>query len=165
MATNKGGNGSDRNRVSGVILLPPEGSGRHQVRNLLAQAQVRRALASIDAVHTIGPTSAIPVRAVVREVEFGGRYFYNRNSGRPTGIELNSATAVPESTLLHEVGHFIDHRTLGVPGRFASRGHPDLEPWRQVVQRTGSWETLVRSQTGLANPRPRAAIDIPLAVH
>lgn len=103
------------------------------------QAAVDDGLAAIDSVHGDGSLPVIPL--------------YGAKIGRSQG-EFRSfgATAVdmrirvtggetPAFTVVHETGHFLDHRALGrTPGMFGSEdaaagrpAHPAWQAWREAV--------------------------------
>ena len=109
--------------VSAAFILP---AGRLGER-------VRHVLAVIDAVHQAGPLPRIPIDDRVGVPGADGRYRYQPRRGRTQGSGLNPSAPRLELVLLHEIGHFLDHRAFGCPGRFASRRHPDLADWRRAV--------------------------------
>lgn len=96
----------------------------------------RSVLATIDRVHLVGPLPRIPIDDRVGALGADGSYRFQPRRGRAHGIGVDPAAPHPELTLLHEIGHFLDHQALGRPGSFASRRHPDLADWRRAVGAT-----------------------------
>jgi hypothetical protein len=91
-------------------LLVPEGA---------AFAPVRRALAAIDAVHGDGDLPRIPV-VRTRAVTEAGAYQWSDRTGEALRLRLSSLGEHLELTVVHEIGHFLDHQGIGRPGIFAS---------------------------------------------
>lgn len=101
--------GQPAGRPIGPVVQVPEGSGF---------AAVREALAAVDAVHGDGDLPSVPVSATRGRREVG-RYEYARH-GRPLRLSLNPRSEHPHLTVIHELGHVLDHQAFGRPGRFAS---------------------------------------------
>ncbi|MFN8633528.1 MAG: hypothetical protein U0893_06700 [Chloroflexota bacterium] len=80
---------------------------------------VRRALAAIDAVHGDGDLPTIPV-VRTRATTEAGAYEWDERTGEPLRLRLSGLGNHPELTVVHEIGHFLDHQALGRPGTFAS---------------------------------------------
>jgi hypothetical protein len=80
---------------------------------------VRRALAAIDAVHGDGDLPLLPV-VLTRAIVEAGAYQWDDRSREPLRLRLSSFSDHPELTIVHEIGHFLDHQALGRPGFFAS---------------------------------------------
>jgi hypothetical protein len=79
---------------------------------------VREALAAIDSVHGAGDLPLLPVRMGRGRREFGG-YEYARD-GRALALVVSRHSEHPHLTVVHEIGHFLDHQAFGIVGRFAS---------------------------------------------
>ena len=101
----------------------------------------------IDAVHDDGGLTAIPLIETRATVNVGG-YAWSRKTGAPLGREVSRASQHPELTLIHEVGHFLDHQVLGTKGEFASEKSPLLEVWRRIVLATPTVKKLKRAAAG-----------------
>ena len=80
---------------------------------------VRRALAAIDAVHGDGMLPRLPV-VLTRAATEAGAYEWNDRTGEALRLRLSSLGGHPEFTVVHEIGHFLDHQALGRPGTYAS---------------------------------------------
>jgi hypothetical protein len=80
---------------------------------------VRRALAAIDAVHRDGNLPLLPISRT-RAVTEVGVYEWSDRTGEPLRLRLSGLGEHPELTVIHEIGHFLDHQALGRPGTFAS---------------------------------------------
>jgi hypothetical protein len=101
----------------------------------------------IDAVHDDGGLTPIPLTETRATVNVGG-YAWAGKNGLPLGIDVSRAGRHPELTLVHEVGHFIDHQALGKKGEFASEKSSLLEVWRKIVLATPTAKKLKLAATG-----------------
>ena len=100
---------------------------------------VERAVAAIDRVHGDGDLPPIPVdwdvlepgvAAVSELVRFG------QANEVPRRIVVSTAVRRPGLAVLYEIGHLLDHQTLGERGRFASFDHPRMAAWRRETYAT-----------------------------
>jgi hypothetical protein len=80
---------------------------------------VRRALAAIDAVHGDGDLPRLPVVRTRGTMEVGA-YEWSDRTGAPLRLRFSGIGDHPELTVVHEIGHLLDHQALGQPGTFAS---------------------------------------------
>lgn len=103
--------------------------------------RAQAALATIDGVHSDGTLPAIPVAAGAGRAL--GTYYSNGASA--VAIRLRRSDLL-ESTLAHEVGHFIDHQALGFAGQFASDSHPILNGWRWAIMKSEAVQALHRNR-------------------
>lgn len=97
-----------------------------------ASDTVREALAAVDAVHGDGYLPPLPVRPTRGRREIG-RYEYDRR-GRPLRLTVNPGSDRPHLTVVHELGHVLDHQALGRPGRFASETGNIPDVMRAIAQ-------------------------------
>lgn len=146
--------------------------------------QVRRALDAIASVH--GIDRRMPRLPVVDFAEPGGptgqllgSYTFKMLPGQldlaasPFGdsvrLSVNTLDPTGAATVLHELGHFLDHKGLGVDvSRFASAVDPALLGWRRAIDnsagfkllremvlhdpaRAGHWATFSHVDTGVTN--------------
>jgi hypothetical protein len=84
-----------------------------------AFAPVRRALAAIDAVHGDGDLPRLPV-VRTRATTEAGAYVWDERNGAALRFHFSGIGSHAELTVVHEIGHFLDHQGLGRPGTFAS---------------------------------------------
>ena len=105
---------------------------------VLARA-IERAETSIDKVHRIGAETATGYGerlniGTITEVQ--GRYQFDELS--PRLLQVNNSTApTPDFTLLHEIGHWLDHASIGGgPPDFASASSDLLAEWREAVKKS-----------------------------
>jgi len=99
----------------------------------------------MDSLHCFLPTSPFPLKLSWSRRE-GGAYNYFTHPSRPRDISISTHTDYPALTLVHEVGHFLDHLALNPIKRgFASEHDPRFNPLRQSW-RESKW---VRSLSGL----------------
>src|SRR5438034_160472 len=82
-------------------------------------APVRLALSIIDDVHGDGSLPTLPVRRTRGHVEVGS-YEWDDRTGSPSRLSFSAASSHPHLTVIHEIGHFLDHQGMGFPGAFAS---------------------------------------------
>ena len=117
--------------VSRAILLPPGPLGD----------ELRPVLAAIDRVHGDGVLPRIAV-AVEPSLLDESAYEWAEPAGIVLGIALRPDAEQPRLNLLHEVGHFLDHQTMGQTGAFASIADPALAEWRETVATSDAIRTL-----------------------
>ena len=126
--------------------MPPWVSSAFVVPNDPAWSWVKETLATVDRVHTDGHLPRIPIYARITFPGADGQYRYKRGTGTAQGIGISPAGPNPELTLLHEIGHFLDHQSLGNRGGFASIRHPLLVDWRLAVDATETVRRLRQAQ-------------------
>jgi hypothetical protein len=114
----------NRNLVSvgSVLGLFGAGISRH----------VHAAVSAIDRVHKIPELAhAVPVVSD-SAMTAGGKYRWDKETGRPRDIRLNPRSDHSELTTVLEIGHLLDHQVIGTAGEFASvssalaRSYPSL---------------------------------------
>jgi hypothetical protein len=115
-------------------------------------APVRRALAAIDSVHGDGDLPQLPV-VRTRAATEAGAYQWNDRTGEALRLRFSGLGGHPELTIVHEVGHFLDHQTFGRPGAYASETGA-LARLMRVIDRT---ETLHRLRS--LRTRRQAIVD------
>ena len=98
---------------------------------------IRAALEAIDRVHGDGELPALLVQ--IERLEFGQQGYYDPKI--PCVVVSDSAPR-PALTLVHEVGHVLDHHGLGGSRSLASRTHPALEDWRVATMRSQAYHIL-----------------------
>ena len=118
--------------VSDSLVLPKSGS---------AKKHAEYALNEIDKIHSDGLLPKIPLKASVSKKN-SGSYVYFIKQGVSKEITLSSHSPHPELTLIHEMGHFIDHQAIGTKGIHASVSDPIFEEWRKAVDATNSSKKL-----------------------
>ena len=80
---------------------------------------VRRALEAIDSVHGDGVLPLLPVIRTRGRVQVGA-YEWNEHTGESLRLSFSSTGTHPELSVVHEIGHFLDHRGLGRRGELGS---------------------------------------------
>ena len=131
--------------ISRAILLPPGTFGE----------VLRLALEAIDQVHGDGTLTEIYID-IDPMLDEESMYHWIKPVGIPWNIALRPGTHHPRLNLVHEVGHFLDHQAIGMPGTFASANHAAFERWRETVQTT---DAVARLRAVAAQSRNRRAID------
>jgi hypothetical protein len=95
-------------------------------------AAVEDALGAVDSVHAFPdhmPT--VPIRAIRGRAHVG--WYRTLPDGSPLDILISRDGDDPGFTLLHELGHLLDHQGLGsTPGECASASD-ELDDWRAAV--------------------------------
>jgi hypothetical protein len=101
---------------------------------------VRRALEAIDVVHGDGVLPLLPVIRTRGRVQVGA-YEWNSHTGESLRLSFSVTNDHPELSVVHEVGHFLDHQALGHPGGFAS-GAGDLVSVMRAIDHSAASEAL-----------------------
>ena len=73
---------------------------------------VRRALATVDAVHGDGLLRTVPVRRNRARSE-AASYEWSDRTGEPLRLTFSALAPRPELSIIHEIGHCLDHAALG----------------------------------------------------
>lgn len=95
---------------------------------------VRHALEAIDAVHGDGVLPPLPVIRTRGRVQVGA-YVWNSHTGEALRLSFSATNDHAELSVIHEIGHFLDHQALGRPGIFASESGA-LGSLMQVISAT-----------------------------
>lgn len=127
--------------VSAAITLPTDPRLR---------GPAERALAAVDRVHLAAGLPPIPLDTRRDDPLFRGHYRVKRNSGRAISIGIDPDDPSREFTIVHEIGHFLDHQGMGRPGTWASLGRDEFRAWRHAVDATSSIKRL-RELLGLSD--------------
>ncbi len=99
------------------------------------KVQSQRALAAIDSVHGDGSLPVIKVKGSPHNAKYLGAYYFDQVTEKASHISITAGGDHKELTLLHEVGHFIDHQAA--PGKgFSSVYHEIFSDWREAVSNT-----------------------------
>jgi hypothetical protein len=128
--------------ISRAILLPPGTFGEG----------LRPILAAIDLVHGDGN---LPQITVVTEPSLADAASYRRVEpwGIPWDIAVRPDAPHPGLNLVHEIGHFLDHQSIGQPGVFASPDDQRVERWRHAIGITQAVMTLQLVEQRTRSPR------------
>lgn len=113
-----------------------------EVRSQKEAARYKQVLADIDRVHSDGPLAPIPFNNKIARGS-GGSYYSTPDRAVSIGIRRSSPDA--ENALAHEVGHWLDHKGIPSPGKWASTSAPELEGFRQAVRNSESYRAIVSS--------------------
>jgi hypothetical protein len=92
-------------RISDRVVVPPGN----------AYDAVRHALSAIDAVHGDGLLRPVRVRRGRSQGE-AASYEWNLRTGEPRYLTLSVSAPRPELSIVHEIGHFLDHEGIGRGG-------------------------------------------------
>jgi hypothetical protein len=121
-----------------------------QVREGIANDDLREVVAAIDRVHGDGMLPSIPLAFVdgpsVRPVHAVDGAFVSNVVGRDEvhaqAIFIRRRAPNRRFVALHEIGHFLD--ACGLPGKgWSSESHPMLVPWRQAVIASRAYRGLI----------------------
>lgn len=107
------------------------------------RAAVEEVVGALRRLHTL-PAWWRPVPLIPTKIRELGAYAFGRSSGSPFGIEFEERGTHHAATILHEVGHLIDHQYVGITGAWASypAPHTSLIQWSDAVRRTMYWRQL-----------------------
>jgi len=152
--TGSGGTGS-----GGVPpVLQPSGGGQYNLGDTLARHLIgadsdQATQAAIDAIATVHGVDAImpklPMLEFTEVVDADGNqrlggYSWDGTTGRSVVMSINTVNQTKTATLIHELGHFLDHKGLGDPLSFVSAAHPMFNDWRRAIADTATFQTLLR---------------------
>ena len=113
--------------LTAVIRLPR----RSPLYLLLA-----RTLAAADALHALRTDlGTVPVRLTATTRQSG---CYRMREGDPIDLRISRRHDRLALSLLHELGHLVDHQLAPEPRRFASTGQPAFKAWRAAARRVPS---------------------------
>jgi hypothetical protein len=107
-------------------------------------------LETIDAIHADGVLPSVPVSWLPpsEATDEGGRYYLGDASGSGIAIEVSQQGVTPHLSFAHEIGHLLDHQTLGERGAYASDAeHPRMRGWWDAVQCTATGMRWQRTRT------------------
>jgi SPP1 gp7 family putative phage head morphogenesis protein len=117
---------------------------------------VRTALDAVAEIHGDGDLPVIPV-VPSQAKSYAAAYVRTAQSGKAIEIRVSTSSKLHETNFLHELGHFMDHQTLGDRGRYASDAkHPVMDAWRKAVENSAAVkslrETLARGTIFIEGP-------------
>jgi hypothetical protein len=145
----------DRMRIADILLIDESPFAR----------QFRHVVGLVDHLHRFAASPRIPLVLTKCHHE-SGAYRYRLRPSQPLSIAVSRYATFPSLTLLHEIGHFLDHLSLNrAKCGFASEFDPVFEPlrscWTQsaLVQRMNA---VARSSR--TSPHVRATVRYQLAI-
>lgn len=109
-------------------------------------ALVRETIALIDKVHDDGKLPRITLNDRVDNDALG--VYVANNWGRATRIGVSSDGPWKRLTAAHEIGHFIDHQALDVPGMFASEKSEAMKKWRRAILKSAALAAIKAAPIG-----------------
>lgn len=81
---------------------------------------IRDAVDAINRVHGVPKEMVqLPVRTTYSKTSLG-YYMFNRSDGSPIELALSQKGPFKRLTMVHELGHYLDHHGIGTPGHYAS---------------------------------------------
>ena len=124
--------------VSQALLVPagPEGD------------PIREVVAAVDRAHGDGRLPPIVVSRRRLPPGFEGLY----KPSPPYAIVVGVQARQPALTLLHEIGHCLDHLGLGQAAAFASEADPSLNVWRTAITSSPALDKLVQLSRATTEP-------------
>lgn len=122
---------------------------------------VHLALEAIDSVHGDGALPPLPVIRTRGRVQMGA-YEWDGRTGESLRLSFSATNDRPELTVVHEIGHFLDHRGLGRPGSFASEAG-DVPAVMAAIRQSAATRALVdlrRRRVVLVQSRRRETVPV-----
>ena len=101
---------------------------------------VRIALEAIDSVHGDGMLPSLPVIRTRGRIQVGA-YEWNSRTGEALRLSFSVTSDHPELSVVHEIGHFLDHQAFGRPGIFASDA-ADVFPVMHAIEQSAASDAL-----------------------
>lgn len=108
-------------------------------------AVIKEAIRIIDSVHGDGVLPQIPVKGDPSPSAAGS--FHAFSNGKVEQIKVRVTGAWPRMTTAHEVGHFLDHSGMGIPGKWESQTPGPLADIVAALQKTSTWQR-IRAEAG-----------------
>jgi hypothetical protein len=128
--------------------------------------QFRHVMSVVDQLHAFPRLPTIPVLLTKNRRE-GGAYISRMRPPIPLSINISVNTDSPALTLLHEVGHLLDHLALNpIKQGFGSEHDPLFDPLRNFWAANKSIRCLTKIVTGRSaiNPKRRSYLRYQLQV-
>lgn len=110
---------------------------------------VELGVSAVDQVHRDGALPRIPLEDLLDADNNDLGQFKTTLTGAPSRIRVRDvADAWPALTTVHEIGHFLDYWVLGKQGKNASHSHPDLQAFREAVDKSQAVKQLRKTLEG-----------------
>jgi SPP1 gp7 family putative phage head morphogenesis protein len=133
-----------------AVAAPPQtapGSGTPvsdaldvKIRAMAVRSEVLASIAAIGKVHTDGKLPRIPITAAVGRGAIG--VYCHNILRKATRIGVRATGPWKHLTTAHEVGHFLDHQSVDIPGVFASEKSAALAKWRDAVKQSAAYQEI-----------------------
>jgi len=121
--------------VSGAIT-----DGSYGANKRLADA-LNNALSAIDSVHGDGALPSLKVFDIYQG-SLCGEYNYADERKLKIIVNLGKSPSHLETTMVHEIGHFLDHQAIGEVGKFGSAESELMSGWRDAVNNSAQVKLL-----------------------
>jgi hypothetical protein len=128
--------------------------------------QFRHVVSIVDQLHRFPKLPTIPV-LITRSPREGGGYIYRVRPPVPLSINISVQADSPPITLLHEIGHLIDHLALNpIKQGFGSEHDPLFDPLRNYWAAHKKIRRLNKTVAGrkISNPKIRSFLRYQLRV-
>ncbi len=116
--------------VSDALILPESG---------IVKDSANYALKTINRIHSVADTLPMITLSGSDSIAAEGIY-----SPKKSTIKINNQAIAPESTVIHEIGHFMDYQAIGKAGTFASIENELLSDWRNAIDNSQATKILNR---------------------
>jgi hypothetical protein len=95
----------------------------------------------IDKVHGDGDLALLPIRQSSSRSTAGG-FGENKYNHEPVDIHVSKNSNHPELTVIHEIGHYLDHSGIGIRKQMSSATDPIMSEWREAVKSSKAFKGL-----------------------
>lgn len=140
-------------KISTTAGTPLTGKLFPQALTKEAQKKLDEVMSLIDSVHGDGPLTNIPVNTKVSRGS-DGTFWSSRMSGEAKGISFrvkarkgSESNLVPEFSLIHEIGHWLDKSGHKLTGWKTEQSAHEMKPWMDAVKASQAWQLLDGWQT------------------
>jgi hypothetical protein len=128
--------------------------------------QFRHVVSVVDQLHKFPKLPTIPV-FITNSRREGGGYIYRLRPPVPLSINISAQANSPPITLLHEIGHLLDHLALNpIKQGFGSQHDPLFDPLRNYWATSRKIRRLHKTVAGrtISNPKSRTFLRYQLRV-
>ncbi len=117
----------------------------NKATNASMEAAVNDAMESINAIHGVPvDMKSLSVKANGKSVL--GEYVYGETTKAPFEFRLTTKGPHPRMTMMHEMGHYLDHHGIGTKGQFESSSGKQAKTVMAKLKKSNAYEKLTKDR-------------------